>query len=124
MAADRSLHRSDAAETTGAIGPRTSTVAPAGTAIDRTKLSEVCDRYGITELSVFGSVARGEDRPDSDIDLLYVLAPGRHLGFSINRLEDELAELFGRPVDLVSKAALHRAIRDDVLAEARELYAA
>lgn len=73
---------------------------------------------------LFGSVARGEAGADSDLDLLYVLAPGRHLGFSINRLEDELAELFGRPVDLVSKTALHRAIRDDVLAEARELYAA
>lgn len=84
----------------------------------------MCERYGVAELSVFGSVARGEARPDSDLDLLYVLAPGRHLGFSINRLEDELSELFGRPVDLVSKAALHQAMRDEVLAEARELYAA
>ena len=67
---------------------------------------------------------RGVARPDSARGLLYVLAPGRHLGFSINRLEDELSELFGRPVDLVSKAALHRAMRDEVLAEARELYAA
>ncbi len=101
-----------------------STVVITGTAVDRARLAEVCERYGVVGLSVFGSVARGEARPDSDLDLLYVLAPGRHLGFSINRLEDELAELFARPVDLVSKAALHRTIRDDVLAEARELYAA
>lgn len=95
-----------------------------GTAVDRARLVEVCERYGIAELSVFGSVARGEARAGSDLDLLYVLAPGRHLGFSINRLEDELAALFGRPVDLVSKVSLHRVMRDDVLAEARELYAA
>lgn len=101
-----------------------STVVIAGTEVDRARLAEVCEQYGMAELSVFGSVARGEARPESDLDLLYVLAPGRHLGFSINRLEDELSELFGRSVDLVSKAALHRAMRDEVLAEARELYAA
>jgi predicted nucleotidyltransferase len=78
----------------------------------------------VAELSVFGSTVRGEARPDSDLDLLYVLAPGRHLGFTLNRLEDELSRLFGRSVDLVSKAALHRALRDDVLAQALELYAA
>ena len=102
----------------------TSIVTIAGTAVDRARLAEVCERYGVAELSVFGSVARGDVRPESDLDLLYVLRPGRHLGFSINRLEDELADLFGRPIDLVSKAALHRSLRDDVLAEARELYAA
>lgn len=100
------------------------TVTIAGAVVDRARLAEVCERYGIAELLVFGSVARGEAQPESDLDLLYVLAPGRHLGFSINRLEDELADLFGRPIDLVAKGALHRALRDDVLAQARELYAA
>jgi len=94
------------------------------TLADWARLDEVCTRYGVAELSVFGSVARGEARPDSDLDLLYVLVPGRHLGFSLNRLEDELSELFGRSVDLVSKAAVHRAIRDTVLADAQKLYAA
>lgn len=107
-----------------AVAADPSNVVITGTEVDPARLADVCERYGVAELSVFGSVARGEARPDSDLDLLYVLAPGRHLGFSINRLEDELAELFGRPVDLVSKAALHRGMRDEVLAEARELYAA
>jgi predicted nucleotidyltransferase len=95
-----------------------------GNPIDEQRLAELCERYGVAELSVFGSVARGEASKASDLDLLYVLRPDRSLGFAINRLEDELAELFGRPVDLVSKKALHRLIRDDVLAEARLLYAA
>jgi predicted nucleotidyltransferase len=101
-----------------------STVLLAGVAVERARLAEVCERYGVAELSVFGSTVRGEARPDSDLDLLYVLAPGRRLGFTLNRLEDELSRLFGRSVDLVSKAALHRALRDDVLAQALELYAA
>jgi len=96
----------------------------AGANVDPARLAEICQRYGIAALSVFGSVARGDARPDSDLDLLYVLMEGRHLGFSINRLEDELSKLFGRRVDLVAEQSLHRMIRDDVLAEARALYAA
>lgn len=97
---------------------------PADLVVDQERLADVCARYGVVELSVFGSVARGEARDDSDLDLLYILGPGQHLGFSINQLEDELSALFERRVDLVSKKALHRAIRDDVLADARNVYAA
>ena len=93
-------------------------------AVDATRLADVCERYGIAELAVFGSVARGVATTTSDVDLLYVVAPGRSLGFAINRLEDELAEVFGRRVDLVAKRAVHRMLRDNVLAEARTLYAA
>lgn len=95
-----------------------------GHAVDGARVADVCRRYGVAELAVFGSVARGEASEASDVDLLYVLVPGAHLGFAINELEDELAKLFDRPVDLVAKRALHRLIRDDVLTEARTLYAA
>jgi predicted nucleotidyltransferase len=92
--------------------------------IDRTRLADICSRFGVLELAVFGSASRGTATRDSDIDLLYVLAPGRRLGFAVDQLEDELADLFGRSVDLVSKRSLHRLLRDEVLAEARPLYAA
>lgn len=92
--------------------------------IDSDEIASICDRYGIAELAVFGSVARGAARHDSDVDLLYALVLGRHLGFSINDLEDELSDAFGRPIDLVAHTALHRMMRDEVLAEARTLYAA
>lgn len=95
-----------------------------GRPIDQARLAEVCRRYGVAELSVFGSAARGEVTAGSDVDVLYVLAPGVRLGFGINRLEDELSELFGRPVDLVAKKALHRLLREDVTSQARMLYAA
>jgi predicted nucleotidyltransferase len=56
--------------------------------------------------------------------LLYTLEPGTRLGWEIEDLSDELSALFGRPVDLVAKVALHPRLRDNVLAEAKLLYAA
>lgn len=88
------------------------------------RLAELCRKYGIAELSVFGSVARGDARPDSDIDLLYVRVPGNDLGMSYFALQEDLEDLFGRPVDLVPKDGLHRVIRDQVLDDAQVLYAA
>ena len=93
-------------------------------AIDATALSAVCESYGIAELAVFGSVVRGDAGPESDVDVLYVLRDGVHLGWAINDLADDLEEVLGRPVDLVSKRALHRQLKDAVLAEARVVYAA
>lgn len=90
----------------------------------RGRLAELCRRYGIAELDVFGSVARGSAGPGSDVDLLYVRAPGNDLGMGYFALQEDLEELFGRPVDLVPKDGLHKVIRDQVLEDARVLYAA
>ena len=79
--------------------------------IDASRLAELCRRYGIARLEVFGSVARGEQRPDSDVDLLYTLEGGRALGWEVEDLVESLTEVFHRPVDLV-------------MAEAETLYAA
>ena len=92
--------------------------------VDRERMDEICERCGLAELTVFGSRARGDAGAKGDLDLLHTLAPGHHLGFAINRLEDELIEAFGCPVDLVSKASLHRVIRADILAETQVLYVA
>lgn len=88
------------------------------------QLREVCERYGIVRLDVFGSVGRGDARSDSDVDLLYSLAPGARLGWGIEDLSDELAAILGRPVDLVSRRGLNQRLRDQVLTEAQPLYAA
>ena len=93
-------------------------------AIDEKRLREVCKRYGIIRLEVFGSSARGTAGPDSDIDLLYTLAPGARLGWEIEDLALELESVLGRPVDLVSRRSVNPRIRDQVLQEARPLYAA
>ena len=92
--------------------------------VDRVRLDALCRRFGVVRLDVFGSVARGEAGPGSDVDLLYELAQGRSLGWEIEDLSQDLADLFGRPVDLVSRKALHPLIRDQVLADAEPFYAA
>jgi uncharacterized protein len=92
--------------------------------IDQGRLADICDRYGIAELRIFGSQARGAAGPGSDIDVLYTLRPGRRLGWEIEQLTDELSNLFGRRVDLVSLKSLHPLLKPSVLAEARPVYAA
>jgi predicted nucleotidyltransferase len=96
----------------------------AGREVDEICLAAVCEQYGIGALMIFGSVVRGTAGPMSDVDVLYELRPGRRLGWEIEDLADELAEVFGRPVDLVSRAGLHERMRAAVLAEAQPLYAA
>lgn len=92
--------------------------------VDLDRLREVCERYGVERLDVFGSISRGDARPDSDIDLLYSLATGARLGWGIEDPTRELSAVLGRPVDLVSRRALNARIRERVLAEAETLYAA
>lgn len=93
-------------------------------AVDSERLNEVCKRYGVARLEVFGSSARGDGHPGSDIDLLYTLVPGARLGWEIEDLTTELEEILGLPVDLISRRALNNRIRDQVLLEARPFYAA
>ena len=93
-------------------------------AVDVERLREVCERYGVVRLEVFGSVARGTVAAGSDVDLLYTLGADAHLGWAIEDLSAELSALLGKPVDLVSRNALNARIRDEVLAEAQPFYAA
>jgi uncharacterized protein len=69
--------------------------------------------HGITHLRVFGSVARGSDRPDSDVDLLVDLPPGMSL-FRLARAQDELEAILEAPVDLVPASDLKPGIRPRV----------
>ena len=95
-----------------------------GQPVDMARLEDICTRYRIAELAIFGSVARGDATPTSDVDLLYVLRPDARLGFAIDDLEDELADLFGRRVDLFARKAVHPLLRPEVEEQARTVYAA
>ena len=66
-------------------------------------------RYPIRQLGVFGSVVRGEARPDSDVDILVEFS--EPVGFEIVDLSLELEALLGRPVDLVSRGAIRERMR-------------
>jgi predicted nucleotidyltransferase len=88
------------------------------------RLSALCREFGVRSLAVFGSVAHGSERPDSDLDLLVEFEPDRRVGlFTLARLEGELTELFGRKVDLRTAGDLSRYFRADVVEGARPLYA-
>ncbi len=91
--------------------------------IDR--IRDVCRRYGVKELSVFGSAARGDMQPGSDIDLLVEFQSDARIGIlAFASLTEDLETLFGRSVDLVTKPGLKPWLRPPVLEEARIVYAA
>ncbi len=80
-----------------------------GIDIPAEELAEFCRRWRITELALFGSILRDDFRPDSDVDVLATFAP--EAGWSLLDhvgMEQALAELFGRPVHLVSRRAIER----------------
>jgi hypothetical protein len=93
--------------------------------IDGPSLADVCRRYGVKELSLFGSAARGELRPESDIDIMVEFEPGARIGVvKFESLVEELESLAGRGVDLVTKRGLKPWVRPQVLKDARVVYAA
>lgn len=93
--------------------------------VDQAQLAGLCRRYQVRELSLFGSAARGEMRPNSDIDLLVEFLPNADVGLVEHAgLMLDLERLLGRKVDLVSKNGLKPRIRSSVLADARLVYAA
>jgi predicted nucleotidyltransferase len=95
-----------------------------GLEIDDERLADICHRYGVARLDLFGSALREDFRAGSDIDLLYEFKPDARVGWEIYDLQCELEKLFGRPVDLVGRRSIHWYIRDEILAEARPLHAA
>lgn len=74
-------------------------------------------RYPLRQIGVFGSYARGEQRPNSDLDIIVDLEPGLTL-IDLARLEGELSESLGLPVEVVIKDALKPRIEKRILAEA------
>jgi len=78
---------------------------------------EVGARFGIRNIRVFGSFARGEAGPESDVDLLVEYVPGKG-GFAFVDFCEAVEKLLGRKVDVVTDKSLPPLIRDRVLAQA------
>ena len=77
--------------------------------IPRDEIAAFCGKWGVAELSLFGSALRGDFRPESDIDLLVRFDPGKEYGLlAFARMREELETIFGRPVDLVAEKAVER----------------
>ncbi len=87
-------------------------------------LADLCRKYQVRELTLFGSGARGELQADSDLDFLVEFEPQARVGFlTLAGLSRELSCLLHRRVDLVPKGGLKPTIRGQVLAEAEVVYA-
>lgn len=89
--------------------------------LNQSLLEALCRKHDVARLRVFGSVARGDDVPESDLDLLVEFTRSKSL-LDLVGIEHEFEEALGRKVDLVTPAALSPYIRDEVLREARDVY--
>ncbi len=92
--------------------------------LDIIPIRSLCLKHRVIELSLFGSSLRDDFTDVSDVDLLVEFESDARVGFlKLARLQNELSDLFKRPVDLVPKDGLKRFIRDEVLASAKVIYA-
>jgi len=92
--------------------------------IDQDQVADLCRRFHIRELAVFGSAVAGPFTDGSDVDLLYEFEAGHTAGFQILKIEEEFSRLLGgRRIDLMPKKYLNRHVRDRILSTARTLYA-
>lgn len=76
--------------------------------IDDARLAECCRRYGVARLETFGSFATGDAEADSDLDILVTFKPDARIGLEFVALQQELEEIVGRPVDLLTRESVER----------------
>jgi len=85
-------------------------------------IESFCKRNHVRRLSLFGSVARGEDRPESDLDILVEFEPDSTPGFAFFGMADELEQIFKRKVDLNTPAFLSKHFRLEAQKESKTIY--
>jgi len=100
-------------------------MAIANIEMPREQIADLCRRYAIQRLAVFGSALRDDFGPQSDVDVLVEFRPDAHIGFlNLCKMQRELSALLRRSVDLVPQDGLKPVIRDEILSSAKEIYAA
>jgi predicted nucleotidyltransferase len=97
--------------------------------LDHELIKTFCQKWQIVELSLFGSVLTDDFRPDSDVDVMVTFAEGAKWKlWDVDEAEQELAELLGRPVDLVERASVEKSRnyirRNHILDHARRIFMA
>jgi predicted nucleotidyltransferase len=95
-----------------------------GISVSDTAFRSLLDHYSVKQLAIFGSRARGNHRPDSDIDFLVDFLPSARIDLlDFIHLKLDLEALLGLPVDLVERTAVKPRVKDRVYAESRVVYA-
>jgi len=101
---------------------------PLGLTVDHQRLVDICRRFRVAKLELFGSRARGTARPDSDVDLLVTFEEGYTPGWEFFGMADELEQLLGCEVDLLTRRTVegdrNPYFRQNVLSVAELIYAA
>jgi len=87
---------------------------------NRAEIVRIAKVNGATRVRIFGSFARGTARPDSDLDFIIDLEPGRHL-LDLVAIKQDLEDLLDRPVHVVTEAAISPYIRDEIIRDATPL---
>lgn len=91
--------------------------------VNQRKLGEICRQNGVEFLGVFGSVAKGKETPDSDVDMLVRFGKNGVRGLmGMVAMERQLGEVFGKKVDLVTQDFLSPYFRKQVLVETKPVY--
>lgn len=83
----------------------------------RNEILAIAAKHGAANVRIFGSVVRGEDTPDSDVDVLVDMDAGRSL-YDLVGLQQDIETLLGRKADVLTEGALSRYLKDRILAEA------
>lgn len=87
-------------------------------------LAELCKRYRVRRLSLFGSVLREDFSPNSDVDILVEFEPDAEIGFlALSQMARDLSGLLGRTVDLVPRNSIKPILREAILREEKVIYA-
>ena len=86
----------------------------------RSEIFQIADKYGVHNIRIFGSVGKGTEKPDSDVDFLVDLERGRSL-LDLGGMAFDLERLLGRKVDIVTEKGLHWYIKETILNEAEPL---
>jgi len=97
--------------------------------VDKSAVADFCRRWKITELALFGSVLRDDFRPESDVDVLVTFEPDHPWSLLDHvQMQEELASILGRSVDLVTRRAIERSRnyirRKSILESAQVVYGA
>jgi predicted nucleotidyltransferase len=89
---------------------------------DAEAITELCFRWHILRLRVYGSILREDFHAESDIDMIVDFEPGHTPGFGFIGVQEELGAVLGREVDLTTPKGLSKYIRERVLSEAKDIY--
>jgi predicted nucleotidyltransferase len=91
--------------------------------IPQEKIAEFCQRHHITKMALFGSVLRDDFGPNSDVDVIVEFDPAHIPGLAFFTMQDELADILGKVVDMHTPAELKKYFKH-VFQEARTIYVA